>query len=134
MFTIGYAQQVFVGDIHKIWWAEEVEPSFAIRTYDVCIIDRVGGMPIKVGETDVTPTKIEPFVVDISEYDFEVTFGVRTVWVFTMDVTLDNIQYHVGDRLESVWNYSDVNGEWTPNPFVAWRAVLAPPKGFEHGQ
>lgn len=133
--VIGYSQQVFIGNIHKIWWAEEIKPPYATRTYEVCVLDRVGGTPIIVGDIDVTPTEIEPFTVDISAYSFEVTFGVRTVWIFTEDVTLDYIEYHIGDRSESVWNYSDVNGEFTPNPFVAYlEVVLAPPKGLEHVQ
>lgn len=129
-FTIGYAQQVFVGAEHELEWDAEPIPPYATQTYEVCALDRAGGMPIILGEVAGTT-----FLADISAYDFEVTFGVRTVWVFTMDVTIEGTHYHVGDRLESVWNYSDVNGEFTPNPFVGCsKVVLAPPKGLEHIQ
>ena len=116
------AQQIFIGDQHELSWDLEPDPVNGAFTYEVCVIDQDGGgNPIIVTEV-TTP----PVTIDISAYGFEVTFGVRTVLTLSEAALIEDIQYEAGDRVYSDWNFSDVNGESTPNPFVAWRGVHAP--------
>ena len=107
IFTIGFSQepsiQLFIGDRHPLSWDLEPEPA--------------NGTPV---------------TVNISAYDFRVTFGVRTVLTLSQDAVIENIEYQAGDRISSEWNFSHINGVMTPNPFVASRDVHAP-GGFKHG-
>ena len=120
-----FAQQLYIGDYITIAWDPWPQPGNGTYTYEVGVIDRDGsGEPIIVDEV-VTP----PVTINISTYDFEVTFGVRTVLTLSVPATIDGIDYVAGDRVPSEWNFSDVNGVSTPNPFVASRGVHAP-EGF----
>jgi len=128
-FPLAFSQQLFIGDQHVLTWDLEPTPANGTNTYEVCVWDRAGaGDPIVVDEVSAPPV-----TVDISIYDFEVTFGIRTVLTLSVDEIIEGVQYQAGDRVSSIWNYSDINGEWTPNPFVASRGVHAP-RGFEHVQ
>jgi len=132
IFTIGFSQepsiQLFIGDRHPLSWDLEPEPANGTQTYEVCVWDRIGeGDPIVVDEVSVPPV-----TVNISAYDFRVTFGVRTVLTLSQDAVIENIEYQAGDRISSEWNFSHINGVMTPNPFVASRDVHAP-GGFKHG-
>ena len=128
-FPLAFSQQLFIGDQHVLIWDLEPEPANGTQTYEVCVIDRDGGGEPAIVDEVTAP----PITVDISTCDFEVTFGVRTVLTLSQDAVIDGIQYQAGDRITSSWNYSDINGEATPNPFVASPGVHAP-GGFEHVQ
>ncbi len=130
VMTIGHAQQLFVGNVHPLSWNPRTAPAFATQMYEVGVKDETDPDNVYyiLGETT------EPeFDADISEFDFEVTFAVRTVWNITQDnVIINSVTYNTGDRVESDWNDSIRNGVWTPNPFVGLRGVLAP-DGLKHG-
>jgi len=126
-FAIGFTQQLFVGERHDLVWDEVTTPPFATVSYELCV---VGSMDPEEVHYILGEVLSPPYAADISTFDFEVNFGIRTVWTFTADWEVNDIQYYVGQRLESDWNYSDVNGVYTPNPFVGLRGVLAP-TGFE---
>ncbi|HUV83617.1 MAG TPA: hypothetical protein VMW53_11180 [archaeon] len=116
------AQQLYIGDNQELSWDSEPDPVNGSLMYEVCVMDREdGGDPIVVDEVIIPPV-----TVNISTYNFEVTFGVRTVLTLSEDAMIEGTQYEAGDRVYSNWNFSDVNGESTPNPFVASRGVHAP--------
>ena len=119
---ICFAQQLYIGDQHTLEWDLEPDPANGSNTYELCVVDQDGGgSPIIVDEV-----VIPPVTINISAYDFEVTFGVRTVVTLETAAIIEGIEYEAGDRVPSIWNFSDVNGVSTPNPFVASRGVHAP--------
>jgi len=118
-----FAQQLYFGDVHEITWDLEPLPPFDVtQMYEYCAIDRAGGgSPVDIHEVDLPPVDF-----NVSCYDFIATFGVRTVWVLGEDVIIDDTLHPAGSRIVSEWNFSDVDGESTPDPFECYRGVHAP--------
>ena len=102
--AVGYSQQLHIGPIHTIEWDAVISPQGVI-SYEIWLRD-VAGTEIFV--TEVSDTM---YTVDISVYEDVLDIGVDTKLVF------NGVSYHSGI------NWSNINGEWTPDPFVLWRAV-----------
>lgn len=125
--TIGVAQRIYVGKIHPVTWDLVVPiPSQVIQTYEHCVLNRVGSNQSE----NIIETDLPPVSVDISNYDYAVICGVRTVWTFIEEMEIDGVIYPVGSKKISVWTFSDsLDTRYVPIPFVLLRDVLAP-KGF----
>jgi len=97
-FSIAWGQQLYVGTSHTVAWDEVYEEGTI--SYEVWLRD-ANGDTYFVAETFDTE-----YTVDISNYGGEMVVGVRT-----KQLLYDEMFY-------SEYNWSDVNGEETPNPFV----------------
>lgn len=104
IFTMGYSQQLYIGNTHIIEWDAVTTPQ-GIISYEIWLKD-ADGIEIFIAETsDII------YTVDISGQEGIINIGVKTKLVY------DSVTYH------SDINWSNINGVWTPDPFVLWRAV-----------
>ncbi len=101
ILTIGYSQEIHVGDQHTITW--DTVNANGVVEYQVWV--RYEGTDILL---DIVPAP--PYIADISQYGNAIIIGVATV-----------IDGEVSDI-----NWSNVNGESTPSPFILWPVVLPP--------
>ena len=104
--SIGYSQELVIGTQQTISW-DAVSVSQGTISYEVGLRDSSNSVTV-LGET-----------TDLS-YTFDVPSGDTYVVGVRTKLVLDGNTYY------SDWNWSDVDGESTPNPFVLLQAVPAP--------
>ena len=104
--SVGYSQELVIGTPQIINW-DAVTVSSGTISYEVGLKDSSDNVTI-LGET----TELS-YTFDVPSGDTYVV-GVRTKLI------LDSTTYY------SDWNWSNIDGESTPNPFVLLQAVPAP--------
>ena len=104
--SIGYSQELVIGTTQNIQWNAVSVPQGTV-SYEIGLKDSSDNVTI-LGET----TELS-YTFDVPSGD-TYSVGVRTKLI------IDTTTYY------SEWNWSDVDGESTPNPFVLLQAVPAP--------
>jgi len=106
------AQQIVYNNVLPITWDAHAPIAGSTITYEILRAPRYQPESFEIVDEIAAIEYSVPFVIE-----GEWIVGVRTVR------TVDGI----GERLLAEINWCDVNGEWTPNPFVV-RYFVVPEK------
>ena len=106
VFSLGYSQELVIGTPQTISW-DAVTVSQGIITYEVAIKDSLNNITA-LGETAGLT------------YSYDVPSGGEYVVGVRTKLVIGTTTYY------SDWNWSDVDGVSTPNPFVLLQAVPVP--------
>lgn len=106
VFSIGYSQELVIGTTQTISW-DAVSVSQGTVSYEVALKDSQDNITVLGETTDLT-------------YTFDVPSGGEYVVGVRTKLVINDTTYY------SDWNWSDIDAESTPSPFVLLQSVPAP--------